>query len=63
MTRTELITLLVIAAALAALAQFWGLKYWHAALILAAGLYLAIFTPLGPQIHDAVARFLTAFGH
>ena len=41
MTKTELITLLVMALALWLLIQFTGLKFWHAAVVFAAGFYLA----------------------
>ena len=41
MTKAELITLLVMAVGLWLLIQFTGLKFWHAAVVFAAGFYLA----------------------
>ena len=63
MTRTELITLVIIGGGLWALIQFSGLKFWHAAVVLGAGLYLAAVTSLGTQIHHVVASLITASGH
>jgi len=61
-TKAELITLLVSAVGLWLLVQFTGLKFWHAAVVFAAGFYLAT-TAAGSQISDLVSRILTAFGH
>ena len=62
MTKAELITLLVMAVGLWLLIQFTGLKFWHAAVIFAAGFYLAT-TAAGSQITSLVTHFLATFGH
>jgi hypothetical protein len=62
MTKAELIILLVIAVGLWALIQFTGLKFWHAAVVFAAGFYLAT-TAAGSQLSALVTRILAAFGH
>ena len=51
MTKAELITLLVMAVGLWLLIQFTGLKFWHAAVVFAAGFYLAT-SAAGSQISD-----------
>jgi hypothetical protein len=61
-TKAELITLLVVALGLWLLIQFTGLKFWHAAVVFAAGFYLAT-SAAGSQISDLAARILATFGH
>jgi len=61
-TKAELITLLVMALGLWLLIQFTGLKFWHAAVVFAAGFYLAT-SAAGAQISDLAGRILTTFGH
>lgn len=63
MTKTELVTLLLMAVGLWLLVQFSGLKFWHAVVVFAAGFYLAEFTASGPQVHAWVTSLLHAFGH
>lgn len=62
MTKPEVITLLVMAVGLWLLVQFTGLKFWHAAVVLAAGFYLAT-TAAGSQLSGLVTRILAVFGH
>ena len=61
MTKTELITLLVVAVGLWLLIQFTGLKFWHAAVVLRP----ASTWPLRGRVADQrpAARILAAFGH
>jgi len=61
-TPKELVTLLIIGSGLWTLIQFTGLKFWHAAVIFAAGFYLAT-TAAGSQITGLVTHFLATFGH
>jgi hypothetical protein len=61
-TPRELVTLLITGGGLWALLQFAGLKFWHAALVFAAGFYLAT-TAAGSQVSELAARILTAVGH
>ena len=61
-TKAELITLLVMAVGLWLLIQFTGLKFWHAAVVFAAGFYLAT-SAAGSQISDLASRILATFGH
>jgi hypothetical protein len=61
-TKPEVITLLVMAVGLWLLVQFTGLKFWHAAVVFAAGFYLAT-TAAGSQLSALVTRILAAFGH
>jgi len=58
----ELVTLLILGGGLWALIQFTGLKFWHAAVVFAAGFYLAT-SAAGSQISDLAARILATFGH
>ena len=44
------------------LVQFTGLKIWHAALVLAAGFYLAL-SAVGPDVHQFLSRIPGLFGH
>ena len=61
-TEKELVTLLIAGGGLWALIQFTGLKFWHAALVIGTGFYLAT-TTAGSQASDLASHILAAFGH
>lgn len=62
MTKTELVTLLLMAVGIWALIQFTKLKFWHALVVFGAGFYLAT-TITGAQVHQWATQLLAAFGH
>ena len=62
MTRTELVTILLIALGVWALVQFTGLKFWQAVVVFAAGFYLAS-TAAGAQLSATASALLKTLGH
>jgi len=62
LSKSHIIALVVIAAALWAMHRFSGLKIWHAVVVLAAGAYLTAFI-FGSQITAFLSRIPALFGH
>jgi hypothetical protein len=61
-SKSHIIALVVIAAALWAMHRFSGLKIWHAVVVLVIGAYITAFI-FGPQVAAFLIKVPALFGH